>query len=253
MLVGITPAYAGNTLSLISNQRSIQDHPRIRGEHSCYFICTILGSGSPPHTRGTLGPYKRQKRIYRITPAYAGNTRFLQFAKYGKQDHPRIRGEHSVMRKSPVPNSGSPPHTRGTPYLTIFSPPVQRITPAYAGNTLFEFPFFGSEGDHPRIRGEHQKSPYMRRLFLGSPPHTRGTLASDSVSYSFSRITPAYAGNTPMAAPTPFKIPDHPRIRGEHLRAGEYGSHTRGTPFVAVLCVFRLRITPAYAGNTPIS
>ena len=50
---GITPAYAGNTLSGTSNLCLSQDHPRLRGEHATYLGERASLWGSPPPTRGT--------------------------------------------------------------------------------------------------------------------------------------------------------------------------------------------------------
>ena len=49
----ITPAYAGNTCSIVSYHSIIWDHPRLRGEHVYLRICTVTIMGSPPLTRGT--------------------------------------------------------------------------------------------------------------------------------------------------------------------------------------------------------
>ena len=55
-------------------------------------------------------------------------------------------------------------------------------------------------------------------------------------------------------------MPDHPRIRGEHVRHSRsvslsFGSspHTRGAPPGAISSVHPGRIIPAYAGSTPPS
>ena len=71
-----------------------------------------------------------------ITPAYAGNT----YLSYGRcvqdKDHPRLRGEHKFMPALLPLMVGSPPPTRGTHDDTLPFSGVDRITPAYAGNTL---------------------------------------------------------------------------------------------------------------------
>ena len=48
----ITPAYAGKTHSLISDESALQDHPRIRGENTSEVDRGVMDIGSPPHTRG---------------------------------------------------------------------------------------------------------------------------------------------------------------------------------------------------------
>ena len=72
----------------------------------------------------------------------------------------------------------------------------------------------------------------------GSSPHTRGAHAPVVPGRSLSRIIPAYAGSTAPRRPRVPGDPDHPRIRGEHIKISvtadtKRGSspHTRGAPF----------------------
>ena len=71
---GITPAYAGNTVSGIKDLKMNWDHPRLRGEHTPKAIEVLSLRGSPPPTRGTPRVVFERVTIGRITPAYAGNT-----------------------------------------------------------------------------------------------------------------------------------------------------------------------------------
>ena len=91
----------------------------------------------------------------------------------------------------------------------------------------------------------------------GSSPHTRGAPVQYSVYKEDSRIIPAYAGST-FSFPVPGAfLPDHPRIRGEHLLnvgkkiiGGGSSPHTRGAPILVILIAVVARIIPAYAGST---
>ena len=111
--------------------------------------------------------------------------------------------------------------------------------------------------NHPHIRGEYHGRDCRCDGAGGSPPHTRGILGSGISSLSCSRITPAYAGNTPVPPLLPLPGKDHPRIRGEYylstdIRTHKRGSppHTRGILFGGRNPAFFCGITPAYAGNT---
>ena len=139
-------------------------------------ICS-LSSGSPPPTRGTRGTLRALRPSFRITPAYAGNT--VIFPTFGAVcwDHPRLRGEHSVRLLNSTEGLGSPPPTRGTPKKALAPFDDLRITPAYAGNTVYVDPIFKTAGDHPRLRGEHYRVMWQTLLHRGSPPPTRGTLS----------------------------------------------------------------------------
>ena len=70
----ITPAYAGNTGGSIVRACVYWDHPRLRGEHLRLYIQTGVTLGSPPPTRGTQIFWIAGIHVFRITPAYAGNT-----------------------------------------------------------------------------------------------------------------------------------------------------------------------------------
>ena len=112
-VLGITPAYAGNTFYTVIQIVFTWDHPRLRGEYRLVVILPLATGGSPPPTRGiqlnALIPY----RHHRITPAYAGNTFqiFLLMKKFW--DHPRLRGEYGNDMTSTGMDGGSPPPTRG--------------------------------------------------------------------------------------------------------------------------------------------
>ena len=90
--------------------------------------------------------------------------------------------------------SGSPPHTRGKAVISVFVSTLVRITPAYAGKSFNEQIRVISFRDHPRIRGEKFRFPWLLSSRLGSPPHTRGKDFIETPPFNIIRITPAYAG-----------------------------------------------------------
>ena len=91
---------------------------------------------------------------------------------------------------------GSPPHTRGILLYQWFSEYNNRFTPAYAGNTHGDVLLHALLKVHPRIRGEYAWLRMPHASLWGSPPHTRGILASQQVDVPEQGFTPAYAGNT---------------------------------------------------------
>ena len=95
----------------------------------------------------------------------------------------------------------------------------------------------------------------LRPLF-GSPPRVRGTDFCCLFESITNRITPACAGNSKKEEPTWNKPQDHPRVCGEqHLSAPPIspspGSppRVRGTVNGLYQSYYRMRITPACAGN----
>ena len=151
----ITPAYAGNTFWKMDAKQILEDHPRICGEHPTGGLSVSGQPGSPPHMRGTQGAKGRDRKSYRITPAYAGNTGAFAPLMRGHGDHPRICGEHMPPCCHSCSAFGSPPHMRGTRRCSGRRATGNRITPAYAGNTLLCNCGGLRRRDHPRICGEH--------------------------------------------------------------------------------------------------
>ena len=112
---GITPAYAGNTLSAFWSLSRYRDHPRVCGEHDCHGIWWRDNWGSPPRMRGTPAPRVLRRPRRGITPAYAGNTYSVDRYSQRHRDHPRVCGEHPYTTSKRVNGEGSPPRMRGTP------------------------------------------------------------------------------------------------------------------------------------------
>ena len=172
----IIPAYAGSTAAGSLCRGRLTDHPRIRGEHAALSASTASFVGSSPHTRGARHERPRRRRHRRIIPAYAGSTaRISPCFDWGR---------------------GSSPHTRGALERGIVRPLMIRIIPAYAGSTPAVACPAPADGDHPRIRGEHEISQYRAFPSVGSSPHTRGAPRARWRLGSCGRIIPAYAGST---------------------------------------------------------
>ena len=193
----------------------------------------------------------------RIIPAYAGSTDFRRAGSRLWPDHPRIRGEHALPPLRPASARGSSPHTRGARMETRRGQSQRRIIPAYAGSTWPRSKERAPWWDHPRIRGEHTASTAAELSAEGSSPHTRGAPPLAGLLPPKPGIIPAYAGSTRISV-CPFDVlPDHPRIRGEHImrewykqHPGGSSPHTRGAPGLSVGRRGEAGIIPAYAGST---
>ena len=233
----IIPAYAGSTSTDSGPFHDVRDHPRIRGEHRREGFVARQGAGSSPHTRGARHHHRHRVSALGIIPAYAGSTGKRRGSSLGSSDHPRIRGEHSVLFSGRSRRPG--------------------IIPAYAGSTPPSISAWELLWDHPRIRGEHVQEGLARRREGGSSPHTRGAHLEVVVYPVQLGIIPAYAGSTGVWRTRPAFLADHPRIRGEHAKTipvtiRHFGSspHTRGAPTPLNFCTTKTRIIPAYAGST---
>ena len=114
-LEGIIPAYAGNTLTVTQKSLTVEDHPRICGEHAACSVVSFARGGSSPHMRGTLVWTAATFGRTGIIPAYAGNTLSWCEPPSSRRDHPRICGEHPSDENRVNAGAGSSPHMRGTP------------------------------------------------------------------------------------------------------------------------------------------
>ena len=135
---GITPACAGNTITVDTFCIRIRDHPRMRGEYFFTFTSSVNLWGSPPHARGIRTVSGQSPEFHGITPACAGNTPHCVPAMAWFWDHPRMRGEYLIPLPDLLRRRGSPPHARGIPASWHLH--------------------FSTARDHPRMRGEYSKN-----------------------------------------------------------------------------------------------
>ena len=239
--------------------------------------CKLLLTGSPPLTRVLPENRESFRRRQRITPAYAGTTD-LQGANLDfSWDHPRLRGYYRKREAGKTHERGSPPLTRVLHTSKPSLSPCWRITPAYAGTTIFFFSLICFPRDHPRLRGYYYDMRYISGAVGGSPPLTRvlphgksthldkrritpltRVLLSDHVGvHQKERITPAYAGTTRRFSKNTSNQEDHPRLRGYYSLCYYAQRMYKGSPpltRVLLSFIFVLSsvtgITPAYAGTT---
>ena len=78
--------------------------------------------GSPPPMRGKDTVYVGTSWYIRITPAYAGKSRFSPYRRRRTEDHPRLCGEKSNFNVSYQCTVGSPPPMRGKVCLEVCKP-----------------------------------------------------------------------------------------------------------------------------------
>ena len=145
---------------------------------------------------------------------------------------------------------------RGKVCVKVVSPTSSGITPAYAGKSEECSKDCLYYGDHPRLCGEKEMKSSPMSSPIGSPPPMRGKVKFKTDLFSFSRITPAYAGKRSSTADISRHFGDHPRLCGEKLfvwkwKRGIVGSPPpmRGKGCDGIGALKEIRITPAYAGK----
>ena len=121
-----------------------------------------------------------------------------QYTTSRERDHPRLCGEKCPLDNPPHLAAGSPPPMRGKGTHDASQRSGRRITPAYAGKSICTCGLWLLVGDHPRLCGEKSSTSVLYLTIPGSPPPMRGKVASIFVPAISSRITPAYAGKSPV-------------------------------------------------------
>ena len=92
---GITPAWAGKSLSTRRVTRMSWDHPRVGGEKELGERKAVNVLGSPPRGRGKASPRAALPAASGITPAWAGKRNVCRPFRDINKDHPRVGGEKS--------------------------------------------------------------------------------------------------------------------------------------------------------------
>ena len=131
-----------------------------------------------------------------ITPAWAGKSHSQVLGLRKVKDHPRVGGEKRMVNAYLAGMKGSPPRGRGKDDIENLNDFLIRITPAWAGKSIFGGTFHGLFEDHPRVGGEK----FIRKIAFfsgkGSPPRGRGKDQALKYAVKGARITPAWAGKS---------------------------------------------------------
>ena len=130
---GITPAWAGKSLSVAKGCVTYRDHPRVGGEKQTVPDAITGSRGSPPRGRGKGRSCRCSGSGQGITPAWAGKSDHIWVISVPRVDHPRVGGEKSISAPSAGPGTGSPPRGRGKAFQQLVVHAVDGITPAWAG------------------------------------------------------------------------------------------------------------------------
>ena len=112
-----------------------------------------------------------------------------------------------------------------------------RITPAYAGKSIYQRKKYRDRLDHPRLCGEKEERNPSDYVLLGSPPPMRGKDTTGKNLTMTAGITPAYAGKSYRSESWNFHLTGSP-------------PPMRGKAFVSVIKTSSTGITPAYAGKS---
>ena len=137
-----------------TSSKIARDHPRVRGEKADEREPVVRPSGSPPRARGKVSSCPAIVIQPGITPACAGKRTSSGCRACCGRDHPRVRGEKTLIVIVMPSLMGSPPRARGKVDVCLPFSSAFRITPACAGKSAKVVPNGFAERDHPRVRGE---------------------------------------------------------------------------------------------------
>ena len=131
-------------------------------------------------------------------------------------DHPHLRGEHRTIGSQSSRTGGSSPPAWGarSQAYRAWEPPG--IIPTCVGSTLYSVGGCYRVGDHPHLRGEHDRRRDKGDGGLGSSPPAWGAPSNNASRTCAPRIIPTCVGSTTPKAPTKPVVGDHPHLRGEH-------------------------------------
>ncbi len=194
--MGTIPACAGSTLRGPGRRRPCRDHPRVRGEHLARSLSAATSLGPSPRARGARVDLADQAAVAGTIPACAGSTPQIARARMPVRDHPRVRGEHGGAGGRSVGYWGPSPRARGARSATRATVPTGGTIPACAGSTWARSPPLALRRDHPRVRGEHARSPATEASVMGPSPRARGAHPGDVVEVEVVGTIPACAGST---------------------------------------------------------
>ena len=190
----ITPAWAGKSVGAGDFERLLGDYPRVGGEEGLSRRACPAREGLPPRGRGRV----EQGRIWLptkgITPAWAGKRPPAPKSTPPHRDYPRVGGEELNILVVFRNLCGLPPRGRGRGIMKMVLWHALRITPAWAGKSLFHVRTAIKRPDYPRVGGEEKRISAERKSRHGLPPRGRGRGASDFSVRPIPGITPAWAG-----------------------------------------------------------
>ena len=147
-----------------------------------------------------------------------------------RRDHPRVGGEKSSSWVHLTSQKGSPPRGRGKAGHPAVHVLLERITPAWAGKSLFCFAAAVPIQDHPRMGGEKLYDIAAFCSMWGSPPRGRGKAQAFRVRPVGRGITPAWAGKSGQLYGGLILFEDYPRVGGEKSLSTSASIRRLGSP-----------------------
>ena len=173
-ILGLIPARAGKTRTVVAHGERTEAHPRACGENVLMWAYLIQSGGSSPRVRGKRAGAVRQERGPGLIPARAGKTRGARPRAVWARAHPRACGENRRRGVARGRRGGSSPRVRGKHLLGRLALLLRRLIPARAGKTRASPRRSCETTAHPRACGENALAAWHWLDVDGSSPRVRG-------------------------------------------------------------------------------
>ena len=135
-IIGIPPACAGTTRSVVRVSGRCAIQPRVCGDYHVAVIETIIAADTTPRVRGLLCQEFISSVRYRYNPACAGTTRLRHNQAWFCKIQPRVCGDYCQDHPHILYNLDTTPRVRGLRRRLRVQLLCGRYNPACAGTTL---------------------------------------------------------------------------------------------------------------------
>ncbi len=129
------PAWAGETMSMVTLFHSVEVYPRVGGGNTALTTQAPAWAGLSPRGRGKPALIDPNLFSYRSIPAWAGETRRRHRRRHSRRVYPRVGGGNTHRVNTVNRTTGLSPRGRGKPGISALCKLLFRSIPAWAGET----------------------------------------------------------------------------------------------------------------------
>ena len=195
-IIGIPPACAGTTRSVVRVSGRCAIQPRVCGDYHVAVIETIIAADTTPRVRGLLAGLGIVYEYRRYNPACAGTTWIPRPIPYTAEIQPRVCGDYAEPLSPPPRGTDTTPRVRGLRNLLADFVELLRYNPACAGTTSAPFQYKAFLTIQPRVCGDYSFKTSVNAQYHDTTPRVRGLRYKQYHLAICARYNPACAGTT---------------------------------------------------------
>ena len=256
-IIGITPACAGTTRSVVRVSGRCAIQPRVCGDYSFSAASCRNQPDTTPRVRGLQPTDKGSHERIRYNPACAGTTVRTTLCGCTCPIQPRVCGDYREVRRHSVVHLDTTPRVRGLPPAILLVLLHRRYNPACAGTTPPSAQQRIAVSIQPRVCGDYALCCLIQPPSSDTTPRVRGLRVRNAIARLGNRYNPACAGTTSMTIYCWLLPPIQPRVCGDYvvltamaLSLYDTTPRVRGLLTVIIKCRRVVRYNPACAGTT---